>query len=428
MSQKSHNNTRQLRSHTKVSSSTTNQTTQYNTSQQIDEEIVASTYLHQENNKLDNSNNTENMDIDPINNNEIHSTNQKTPNTLFTTENNPNEILSQHSKLSPNHVTGNNITTQLINNTLENLPPIEDSSLNASFHAHNTEHNNNKGKNKEIDNPSITNQGLAPITKKHDFNYVTTSTNTDQQQQQIMQLPNYRQEDQNSDIIDISDVQLNTNQTQYIAFAPLNTFKMATFKQLKSSIRHVFNKKFNKDFAGILAIQNFKGIKIVKILFNDKQIRDSLHNVTISELNVKFYIYDQNNLNRVIEPYLETKRLNTIRIVDIPHYIDNHNILEFISDELGPINSFEEIIKTNSRDHNGYNGTRKYQKKQNFKQLKIEFSSKKSIENIMNQDMWSITYENFILRILPNETQADEFKHRTIFSYKITGIPISATT
>ncbi|RIA78785.1 hypothetical protein C1645_842335 [Glomus cerebriforme] len=205
MSQKSHNSTRQLRSHTKNTSSTNDQTTRPTTSLQIEEEIVASTYLHQTNNNTLNPNITENMDIDPLYNSEITSKNQQNHNTPFATENNQNESLPQHPKLSTNHVIGDNITTQFINNTLENLRPIEDSSLNASSHAHNTEYNNNKGKNKEIDNPSINGQGLAPITKKHDFNHITAAINTDQQQQQKMQTPNHRQEDQNSDIMDISD-------------------------------------------------------------------------------------------------------------------------------------------------------------------------------------------------------------------------------
>ncbi|RIA88835.1 hypothetical protein C1645_773842, partial [Glomus cerebriforme] len=49
------------------------------------------------------------------------------------------------------------------------------------------------------------------------------------------------------------------------------------------------------------------------------------------------------------------------------------------------------------------------------------------MENIMTNDIWAIPYENYTLRILPNETQADEYKRRTLYCYKLTGIPISAT-
>ncbi|RIA82001.1 hypothetical protein C1645_744101 [Glomus cerebriforme] len=324
---------------------------------------------------------------------------------------------------SSSHVTPN-IATQLIENTLENLPPLNDNSLNDSLHATNKIPSSMKGKDKEIDNPSITKQGLAPITRKHDFNHITTSTNNDLHQQIFTE---FNDADQNSDILDISDVQLNTNHRQYISFSPLNSFKHKSLTQLKSSIRHVLNKKFNKDFAGILPIQNFKGVKIVKILFNNKQIRDSINDINIAELNVKFHTYDQINLNRIVEPFLETKRLNTIRVVDIPQHIDNKNILEFIIDELGPINSFEEIIKSQPRDQNRTSTNYNHTRKPNFKQLKVEFSSRKSIENIMSNDIWALPYEDFTLRILPNETQADEFKRRTTYCYKITGIPVTAT-
>ncbi|RIA95368.1 hypothetical protein C1645_816739 [Glomus cerebriforme] len=403
MSQTSSKSTRQLRSHSKTfTSPTSNQAQQTISSQKLDKEIVNLTYSSQNNIQIPIENTTENMDIDPINNSSTQTKNNTVPYLSQPTEN----TLTVDYDLPRNN---------------------KDISLNSSVHAIQNNQNNPKGKNKEIANPTIIDQGLAPITKKHDFNHITTTTNTDLQQPQTTQNFNYRTEDQNSDIIDISDVKLNTNQTQYIAFAPLNSFKISTFKQLKASIRHVFNKKLNKDFAGILGIQNFKGIKIVKILLNDKNIRDSLHNVTISELNVKFYIYDQDNLNKIIEPFLETKRLNTIRIVNIPYHIDNQNILEYISNELGPINSFEEVIKYNPRDQRYPDKNGKNKRRQTFKQLKIEFTSKKSIETIMNDDIWAIPYETYYLRILSNETQADEYKRRSTFKYKITSIPTSAS-
>ncbi|RIA81326.1 hypothetical protein C1645_837205 [Glomus cerebriforme] len=178
MSQKSYNSTRQLRSHTKNSSSTNLNTIKNTTSSQtIDEEIVASTYTPQNNTCSSNSNNIENMDIDPINNLETSSTYYNTLNSSLNTTNDTNINSSQPSNSANNHVTDNNITIQLINNTLENLSLLKNYSLNASIHSHNT-NQNNKGKNKETDNPM--DKGLTPITKKHDFNHVTASTNIDQ--------------------------------------------------------------------------------------------------------------------------------------------------------------------------------------------------------------------------------------------------------
>ncbi|RIA90926.1 hypothetical protein C1645_822766 [Glomus cerebriforme] len=227
------------------------------------------------------------------------------------------------------------------------------------------------------------------------------------------------------DIINISDIVLNANQNQYIAFSSLNSFSESTISEIKLAIRKTFNKRFPDAFEGYLEIQNFKGTKIIKIVFNNKTIRNSLYGTFIKELNTCFYKYEQAHLLSVIEPLLEHKRLNTVRILDIPHTIETQTFLDIVESKLGKINSYEEIIRKSSNQNKTFKN--KDNKKSYFKQFKIEFASFDTIEKIINEDIWTIIHENACFRLVPNNNKADEYIRHTQCCYKITGIPVNLT-
>ncbi|RIA80084.1 hypothetical protein C1645_745497 [Glomus cerebriforme] len=89
---------------------------------------------------------------------------------IFTTGN----IMSQ----SPNNSHQDNRTTTAINKILGIPKVTPEILLNHSIHANPnvpSTSTNEKGKNKEYDHIIQMNQGLPPITKKHDFNYISLS-------------------------------------------------------------------------------------------------------------------------------------------------------------------------------------------------------------------------------------------------------------
>ncbi|RIA89075.1 hypothetical protein C1645_851650 [Glomus cerebriforme] len=220
MSQKSNTSTRRLRSQTQEHflSPTNNIQHSNKTSKTIDEEIISSTYSVPTNKPQTNnlSNEEDNMDLDHTNN--INSENNIIA-SFSSQETTINETISNHNQ---SHMTNNRIT-DIIEDTLENLQSFPENTLQNSLHAPAQNSNTKvKGKNKVTENPSENGNILTPISKRHDFNHVTLNTNPMDRSSKFQPPSKSVNDDQNSDIIDISDVQLNTNHRQFIAFAPLH--------------------------------------------------------------------------------------------------------------------------------------------------------------------------------------------------------------
>ncbi|RIA89036.1 hypothetical protein C1645_738927 [Glomus cerebriforme] len=93
-------------------------------------------------------------------------------------------------------------------------------------------------------------------------------------------------------------------------------------------------------------------------------------------------------------------------------------VIDNITQQLGPISSYEILHKKNFKKGNRII-------KPFYSQLKIEFANQKSIEKIITDNIWSIPYESYHLRILPNETKSDEYIRRSQWYYKLTGIPVT---
>ncbi|RIA79649.1 hypothetical protein C1645_840208 [Glomus cerebriforme] len=298
------------------------------------------------------------------------------------------------SSLTPSSSSTNNNITNIINNTIENIQNYDNNAhltIENSIHAIQNNNastvNSNKGKNKISQDNNQNKEILQAVSiNKRDFNKVSNPNLERQNIPLNTKEPFNSQSPQQTvdhDIIDISDVVLNANQNQYIAFSPLNSFSTTTISELKLAIRKTFNKKFPNAFEGYLGIQNFK------------------------------------------EPILEHKRLNTVRILDIPHTLETQTFLELVESKLGKINSYEEIIKKSSNQNNNFR--KKDNRKPYFKQFKIEFASFDTIEKIITEDIWAIVHENACFRLVPNDNKADEYIRRTQCCYKITGIPVNLT-
>ncbi|RIA91127.1 hypothetical protein C1645_737317 [Glomus cerebriforme] len=283
-------------------------------------------------------------------------------------------------------------------------------------------HASNKGKS--VDRPlNGTNQSTS-----NDFNTLyTTPTNNDLQQTQENATIINEFDDANKiiTISDIEDVELNDNTTTYLSFALLNDFQYNSLHDLKTSIRRHFLD--NESYISIKGIQNYYGIKIIRIAFNDEAYRNSIHNIKLNGLQVKFYNYENTYIDQIIIPLLEERYNKTIKIVDIPTHIDNSLIIETISKNIGPvINAVEpKPYKPRIPNNQPNNSNTRKPHQSFFKQLKIEFENYNTIQKILNEDIWSIKIEDFCIQILPAEIKSIGYKERTAYQYKITGLPIS---
>ncbi|RIA81068.1 hypothetical protein C1645_835314 [Glomus cerebriforme] len=228
-------------------------------------------------------------------------------------------------------------------------------------------------------------------------------------------------------ISDTENLTINDNTDTYISFALLNDLPYNTIHEIKTEIRRNFLN--TPAFKGFMGLQNYYGIKVIKIGFYEEADRNSIHNIYISNLKTRFYNYEPQYIEQIITPILESKYNKTIKIVDIPKHIDNSLIIEVLSKEIGPICNYYEPIKSyNKNNPQSQNLNRQQQQRPSyFKQLKIEFENTSSIQNIVQNDIWSITIGDFSVRILPNEIKSIGYINRTSYQYKLTGLPINST-
>jgi len=191
----------------------------------------------------------------------------------------------------------------------------------------------------------------------------------------------------------------------------------------KENLKKIFNKLDN--FIGVRGIYEQSFIHYAVIKLSSKIDQNSLDNVTKSQGNIKFkfHILNTENLNKEISHAFHERCTRTIKIVDIDSRLPNDSIIQSVTN-IGQIESLQEIKKPNtprSRDNNKRRST------SFFKQMYVVFKEQQAVNNIMNKKIYSIQIENTTARILPWDTNSQEFKERTAHSYKITGLPVDVT-
>ncbi|RIA95712.1 hypothetical protein C1645_733835 [Glomus cerebriforme] len=284
-------------------------------------------------------------------------------------------------------------------------------------------HATEKGKN-SLHN-SNTNQN-----SRNTFNMIFTSLQNDDHHTTSNNAPINNDFNDTNNLTFISDTEnltINDYTDFYLSFALLNEMPYNSLHKIKTEIlRHFLNVP---SFRGFMEIQNYYGVKILKIAFYDEAERNSIHNIYISKFNTCFYNYEPNYIEQIIIPILESKYDKTNKVVDIPKHIDNTIILETISKEIRSIVNFFEPKKYADR-HNSQSRPPAQSKRSRpsfFKQLKIEFENSSSIHKIIEQEIWSITVGDFTIRILPNEIKSIAYIERSSYQYKLIGLPINST-
>ncbi|GES83178.1 hypothetical protein GLOIN_2v1788342 [Rhizophagus clarus] len=115
-------------------------------------------------------------------------------------------------------------------------------------------------------------------------------------------------------------------------------------------------------------------------------------------------------------------------------------VIEVFQKAYGPIEKVQEIFKKpftrqppNVTPNRNPNSARNHQQRRNNnkptkKQILLTFKNQSSADNIFGNDIWYKTIDHINIRILSANQTSEEYIKRTECSYKITGIPLNATS
>ncbi|PKC58989.1 hypothetical protein RhiirA1_540744 [Rhizophagus irregularis] len=160
--------------------------------------------------------------------------------------------------------------------------------------------------------------------------------------------------------------------------------------------------------------------------------RDSLEqyikNSPPSLKNIKIYELNKTTINTLIEQKFKNLDNAVIKIMDIPYNYDTKMLLKHLANKTSSaILEHTEIKKPPRKISNRNNQKKPIFIKPAYKQLIVRFQKQTAYDYFMKEDYWSLEIENFLVRILPGNSEDQEYKKRTSKFFKITGLPINTT-
>ncbi|GBC10547.1 hypothetical protein RclHR1_09700006 [Rhizophagus clarus] len=216
----------------------------------------------------------------------------------------------------------------------------------------------------------------------------------------------------------------------------LNTLPLMEDKQTIQTYFHS-----NDSFIGVSSRSIvIRQIPLIILRFNNKSYADALHNTFNDTLKVTFYKFDKETVNKEITKYLEKIDRRTIKLVDIEVNFPTDTVIEVFQKAYRPIEKVQEIFKKpftkqppNATPNGNPNSARYHQQRRNNnkptkKQILLTFKNQSSADNIFGNDIWYKTIDHINICILPANQTSEEYIKRTECSYKITGIPLNATS
>ncbi|GES85222.1 hypothetical protein GLOIN_2v1836325 [Rhizophagus clarus] len=287
----------------------------------------------------------------------------------------------------------------------------------------------------------------------HSPNNNTTSPPNDEGQSRdqgkIPNATNKETQDQQQTNPNKDTIMLDTNddftsyggQANHTVFTFLNSFKAYdnNLEGVINLIRTYFHS--NDSFIGVSSRPIVIGqIPLIILRFNNKSYADALHNTFNDTLKVTFYKFDEETVNKEITKYLEKIDRRTIKLVDIEANFPTDTVIEVFQKAYRPIEKVQEIFKKpfnrqppNATPNGNPNSARYHQQRNNNnkptkKQILLTFKNQSSADNIFGNDIWYKTIDHINIRILPANQTSQEYIKRTECSYKITGIPLNATS
>jgi hypothetical protein len=259
----------------------------------------------------------------------------------------------------------------------------------------------------------------------------------------------------NDEIIAISfnNTELQTHVNgKFSGFIPRAHFPSSlSNKDLKLQINNLFVKE-SSNFIGSNLITH-GNLDFIIINFKNETTLKKYNEKADKDLNTIIEIYNEENINRYIKNICDQTNNNIIKIIDIPINYDSATLAQHVANITGQkIKAITELtqIPNNNRSNNRsrYNNPRYNHNNNNnnnnvnntntnnnrsfpprrpiYKHILITFEDDRATKYLYANDIWSIEIETFMVRILPGQTNSEEYNKRTSFHYTVTGIPLNA--
>jgi hypothetical protein len=263
--------------------------------------------------------------------------------------------------------------------------------------------------------------------------------------------PKGKSTDNNDDIVAVSlkttELQTHAN-GKFSGFIPRAHFPASlSNKDLKLQINNLFVKE-SSNFIGSNLITH-GNLDFIIINFKNETTLKKYNEKADKDLNIIIEIYNEENINRYIKNICDQTDNNIIKIIDIPINYDSATLAQHVANITGQkIKTLTELtrIPNNNRFNNRtrYNNSRNNPNNNNnnnannnnsrtfpprrpiYKQILITFEDDRATKYLYANDIWSIEIETFMVRILPGQTNSEEYRKRTSYHYTVTGIPLNA--
>ncbi|GES74519.1 hypothetical protein GLOIN_2v1847066 [Rhizophagus clarus] len=201
-------------------------------------------------------------------------------------------------------------------------------------------------------------------------------------------------------------------------------------------IKEEFGKKSNSQISeiiteicgtlpGFLKIENYKEkfnhVELVKISFVNETSRNSLSNVTNKRHNITFHNYDKTSLDTQTNNFNKHKEERTIKVVEVPRSFSVKNIKDIFA-TYGKIKNIFRVDKSTNNQKQNPSG--RGRRPANYNTYYIEFQDKEPAKKFFTEAIWMVKIDRYLVKILPADPKNIEYKNRTLFKYKITGLHI----
>jgi hypothetical protein len=213
----------------------------------------------------------------------------------------------------------------------------------------------------------------------------------------------------------------------YKAFIPQDNFSSKlSHKEIEKNIRNalVSEHSFTK-----LVCKSQSSYDFFVLTFDTKEKKEEYVNKGIKNICEKLYNYDQTSFNNYIKLKLKNQDTYIIKIVDVPTNFDSSIVINHLINITGKkVKSYHDHIKSPNQPPNQTGRQQRFKLRYpKFKQIWVYFEDNKALEYIYKEDIWSMSIESFIVRIIPSNTKHEEYSKRTSFYYKITGLSLNTS-
>jgi hypothetical protein len=216
-------------------------------------------------------------------------------------------------------------------------------------------------------------------------------------------------------------------------------------EEIINNIQSAFNKEYN--FKKVY-IKNYISCIFFIIQFTTEETKKEYIQKTHPILKTPIYNYETHIVDEYVKNLFESQDANVIKVLDVPYNYDIKLLIQKLANVTKKaIKSYKELKKqprnynnrgnqqrnarinpsSQNRRNNRYNQSHNQnnQKSPKYKKVIVKFEDKSAVDYILSKSEWGITIEDFFVRIIPGNTNHEEYVRRTSNFYKITGLPLN---